>query len=75
MQAARRDAGLEVSDRIVLTLDGDAQLLDAARAHEAYIAGETLAVAGRYESVNDGRARPRRGSTGASCRSQWRSRA
>ncbi|HET9720446.1 MAG TPA: isoleucine--tRNA ligase [Solirubrobacteraceae bacterium] len=49
VQAARRDAGLEVSDRIVLTLDGDDALLDAARTHQEYIAGETLAVEVRYE--------------------------
>ena len=28
----------------MLTLDGDAELLDAARAHQDYIAGETLAT-------------------------------
>jgi isoleucyl-tRNA synthetase len=49
VQAARRDAGLDVSDRIVLTLDGDSQLIEAARAHQEYIAGETLAVDVRYE--------------------------
>ncbi|HEY6396190.1 MAG TPA: DUF5915 domain-containing protein, partial [Solirubrobacteraceae bacterium] len=47
-QRARQEAGLDVSDRIVLTLDGDNELLTAARAHEAYIAGETLAVALNY---------------------------
>ncbi len=52
IQAARRDAGLEVSDRIVLTLDGDEQLLSAARVHQDYIAGETLAVAVGYEDLN-----------------------
>ena len=51
-QAARRAAGLEVTDRIELTLDGDAQLLEAARAHERYIAGETLATAVSYESLD-----------------------
>jgi isoleucyl-tRNA synthetase len=49
VQAARRDAGLDVSDRIVLTLDGDQPLLEAARVHQDYIAGETLAVEVRYE--------------------------
>ncbi|HWF26185.1 MAG TPA: isoleucine--tRNA ligase [Solirubrobacteraceae bacterium] len=48
VQAARRDGGLDISDRIALTLDGAAALLDAARAHEGYIAGETLAVEVRY---------------------------
>jgi isoleucyl-tRNA synthetase len=52
IQAARRDAGLEVSDRIVLTLDGDASLLEAARAHQEYVAGETLAVEVVYETLN-----------------------
>jgi isoleucyl-tRNA synthetase len=51
-QAARRAAGLEVTDRIVLTLDGDEELLDAARAHERYIAAETLAVRVSYESLD-----------------------
>ena len=45
VQNARRDAGLEVTDRIALALGGDAELLDAARAHEDYVAGETLATA------------------------------
>ncbi|MGZ4183034.1 MAG: isoleucine--tRNA ligase [Solirubrobacteraceae bacterium] len=52
VQAARREAGLEVTDRIALTLDGDAALTDAARAREGYIAQETLAVRVSYESVN-----------------------
>ena len=45
VQTARRDAGLEVSDRIALTLDGDPELLAAARTHEPYIADEVLATA------------------------------
>ena len=53
VQAARRDAGLEVSDRIVLTLDGDAKLLEAARAYEGHLAAETLAVEVRYEEIDD----------------------
>jgi isoleucyl-tRNA synthetase len=52
VQAARRDAGLDVSDRIALTLDGDPALLDAARAHEPWMAGEVLALAVSYESIN-----------------------
>jgi isoleucyl-tRNA synthetase len=48
VQNARRDAGLEVTDRIELGLDGDAELIDAARAHEAYVSGETLAVEVAY---------------------------
>ena len=52
VQAARRDAGLEVSDRIALILDGDPGLLGAARQHERYIAAETLAVEVGYESLD-----------------------
>jgi isoleucyl-tRNA synthetase len=52
VQLARQEAGLEVTDRIVLTLDGDAKLLGAARAHQDYIAGETLAVEVAYESLD-----------------------
>jgi len=54
VQAARRDAGLEISDRIVLTLDGDERLLAAARAHEAYVAGETLATRVAYRDLDGG---------------------
>jgi isoleucyl-tRNA synthetase len=49
IQNARRDAGLDVTDRIELVLGGDAELLDAARAHEAYVAGETLATTVSYD--------------------------
>jgi isoleucyl-tRNA synthetase len=44
IQNARRRAGLDVSDRIALALGGDAGLLEAARTHQDYIAGETLAT-------------------------------
>jgi len=44
VQAARKNAGLEVEDRISLTLGGDDELLAAARAHEDYVTGETLAT-------------------------------
>jgi isoleucyl-tRNA synthetase len=52
IQNARRDAGLEVSDRIALVLGGDDALLDAARAHEAYVSGETLATSVTYEGAD-----------------------
>ena len=44
VQAARKNAGLDVEDRISLTLGGDEELLAAAREHEDYVAGETLAT-------------------------------
>jgi isoleucyl-tRNA synthetase len=52
VQRARQDAGLEVTDRIWLTLDGDDSLAAAARTHETYIADETLAVQVSYESLD-----------------------
>jgi isoleucyl-tRNA synthetase len=54
VQNARKAAGLAVEDRIELTLGGDGELLDAARAHEAYVAGEVLAVAVRYDGDGHG---------------------
>jgi isoleucyl-tRNA synthetase len=44
IQNARKAAGLNVEDRISLTLGGDSELIDAVRAHEEYVAGETLAT-------------------------------
>jgi isoleucyl-tRNA synthetase len=52
IQGARRDAEFDISDRITLTLDGSEQLLAAAREHEQYIAGETLAVEVHYSALS-----------------------
>jgi isoleucyl-tRNA synthetase len=49
VQNARREAGLQVTDRIELTLGGDDELLEAAREHEGYVAGETLATSVSYD--------------------------
>ncbi len=49
IQNARKESGLDVSDRIGLTLGGDGALVEAAREHEAYIAGETLATSVAYD--------------------------
>ncbi len=51
VQAARKNAGLEVEDRIALTLAGDKELLAAARAHEDYVAGETLATSLAFDGA------------------------
>jgi len=45
VQNARKQAGLEVTDRILLGLGGNDELLGAARAHEQMIAAEVLATA------------------------------
>jgi isoleucyl-tRNA synthetase len=50
VQNARKEAGLDISDRIELTLGGDEELLTAARAHEPYLAGEVLATAVAYDT-------------------------
>jgi isoleucyl-tRNA synthetase len=52
VQNARQAAGLEVSDRILLTLDGDEALLSAARVYEAYLANETLATSIGFEDLD-----------------------
>jgi isoleucyl-tRNA synthetase len=44
VQDARRTAGLEVGDRIVLSLASEGAVAEAIRAHAGTIAGETLAV-------------------------------
>jgi isoleucyl-tRNA synthetase len=53
VQQARRDSGLDVSDRIELVLDGPSAVLDAVRTHEEFVAGEVLAVSVAYTDVPD----------------------
>jgi isoleucyl-tRNA synthetase len=55
VQLARREAGLEISDRIVLRLHGDEELLAAARAHEDWLRGEVLAVEMHCSANGSGR--------------------
>jgi isoleucyl-tRNA synthetase len=52
VQGARKTAGLNVEDRIELTLGGDEELLEATRAHEEYVAGETLATSVTYDGAS-----------------------
>ena len=52
VQIARKEAGLEITDRIALALGGDAELLDAARAHEQYVTGEVLATSVAYDGAD-----------------------
>ena len=76
VQAARREAGVGVTDRIELRLGGSPDLLGAARAHERYVAEETLATAVAYAATGGDRRpgpAPSR-STASRSRSSWRSR-
>ncbi len=50
VQNARKQAGLEITDRIQLALGGDEELLQAARAHEDYLSGEVLATTVAYDA-------------------------
>ena len=54
VQQARRDAGLDVSDRIALTIGGSDAVQAAARTHEQLITDETLATSFEVVAGADG---------------------
>jgi isoleucyl-tRNA synthetase len=54
VQIARKGAGLEITDRITLTLAGDEDLLAAAQAHQDYLASEVLATSVSYDGSTTG---------------------
>ncbi len=54
VQQARRDAGLDVADRISLTVDAPAEVAEAVRLHEGFLANETLATGVSYGAVAGG---------------------
>ncbi|MGN6663453.1 MAG: isoleucine--tRNA ligase [Solirubrobacterales bacterium] len=54
VQNARKDAGLEITDRIDLTLAGDPDLLAAAQTHQDYLANEVLATSVSYDGTANG---------------------
>jgi isoleucyl-tRNA synthetase len=56
VQNARKAAGLEITDRIDLTLAGDPDLLEAAQAHQGYLASEVLATSVSYDGGDNGAA-------------------
>ncbi len=56
VQNARKDAGLEITDRIELGLGGDSDLIEAAREHQPYVAREVLATSVAYEGAEGARA-------------------
>jgi isoleucyl-tRNA synthetase len=54
VQQARREAGLDVSDRIALVVAALDEVVAAARTHESFIAGETLADSVNFGPVDSG---------------------
>ncbi|MEV6825848.1 isoleucine--tRNA ligase [Amycolatopsis sp. NPDC051102] len=54
VQQARRDAGLDVADRIALTIDSVPEVVEAARTHQEFLASETLATSVTYGPAADG---------------------
>ena len=63
VQLARKESGLEVSDRIRIAYSGDDTLEQAIAAHQDYVSGETLAIGmqqaatalGPFEATIDGK--------------------
>jgi isoleucyl-tRNA synthetase len=53
VQQARRDAGLDVSDRITLVVSASDAVRAAVQAHRDFLAGETLATTVRFEPAGD----------------------
>jgi isoleucyl-tRNA synthetase len=51
VQNARKEAGLEITDRITLSLSGDDELIEAAKEHQPYISGEVLATSVAYDGA------------------------
>ena len=45
VQNLRKESGLEVTDRIELTIDGDEEIIAAAKSFDDYLRGETLTEA------------------------------
>jgi isoleucyl-tRNA synthetase len=54
VQQARRDAALDVSDRIHLTIGGPEDVVAAAKTHEALLKSETLALDVTYGDAAGG---------------------
>jgi isoleucyl-tRNA synthetase len=54
VQQARREAGLDVADRIELTVEAPEDVARAARTHQEFIANETLALGVSYGPAADG---------------------
>jgi isoleucyl-tRNA synthetase len=53
IQGVRKAKGLAIEDRIALLVGGDDELVGAVRAHESYVAGETLATSVGYDGTGE----------------------
>ena len=53
VQQARRDAGLDVSDRITLVVEAPAAVAAAVEAHREFVAAETLATSVEFGAAGD----------------------
>jgi len=51
VQNARKNAGLEITDRITLALGGDEALLEAAREHQSWLSDEVLSTATSFDAT------------------------
>ena len=54
VQQARREAGLDVADRITLVVDASKSVASAAAAHQEFLAAETLATSVTFGPAGDG---------------------
>ncbi|HIY86102.1 MAG TPA: isoleucine--tRNA ligase [Candidatus Yaniella excrementavium] len=52
VQSARRDAGLDVSDRIHASISGPEPVIEAIRSHETLISNETLSLQVTFEATD-----------------------
>jgi len=53
VQQARREAGLDVSDRVSVVLEGPSSVTAAVSAHRDFVAAETLATSVEFGSVGE----------------------
>jgi isoleucyl-tRNA synthetase len=54
VQQARREAGLDVADRIALTVQASPEIVAAVRVHEEFLRAETLSLSVDYATVHNG---------------------
>ncbi|MCW2641915.1 MAG: isoleucyl-tRNA synthetase [Dactylosporangium sp.] len=54
VQLARREAGLDVADRVALVIDAPAEVVAAVEAHRDFLAAETLAASVTFGDTGDG---------------------